>query len=347
MRIATTIDYAADFNAAVDRVVAMEAAGLDLVFVAEAYSFDAISQIGYLAAKTSRVQLATGIINVYSRSPALIAMTAAGCDYVSNGRFNLGLGASGAQVVEGFHAVPYDKPLARIRDTIEICRKVWRREVLTHDGAAVQVPLPAGHGTGLGKPLKLINHPVRSSIPIWWASLMDVAVETTAELADGWLPIFFIPERADRVWGDRLRAGSAKRSADLGPLEIAAGGTVAIGDDLPVEKMRDASRPHVALYVGGMGARGKNFYNDLAIRYGFGDAARTIQDLYLDGHKAEAAAAVPAEWVEQMNLIGPRSYVAERVAAFAEAGVTTLTVNLIGPDPIRTLEILRDICDSV
>jgi F420-dependent oxidoreductase-like protein len=347
MKISMLMNYVGDFRESARQVVELEKAGLDQVFVAEAYSYDAISQIGYLAAITDRVEIGTGIINVYSRTPALIAMTAAGLDYVSNGRMVLGLGASGPQVVEGFHGVAYDKPMTRIIETIEVCRKVWKRERLEYAGDAIQVPLPAGQGTGLGKPLKLINHPVRSEIPIWWASLMGKAVEKTAEVADGWLPILFHPERSDRVWGEQLKAGTAKRSSDLKPLEVAAGGIVAIGDDLPVDKILDMSRPMVALYVGGMGARGKNFYNDLAMRYGFEDEAREIQDLYLDGKKGEAAAAVPHDWIEKMNLVGPRSYVAERVAAFKEAGVTTLSVNVAGPGAVHTIEQLRDICDSV
>jgi F420-dependent oxidoreductase-like protein len=347
MKLSMLLNYAGGFKDAARQVVELEKAGLDTVFIAEAYSFDAISQVGYLAAITDRVQIGTGILNVYSRTPALLAMTAAGCDYVSDGRFILGLGASGPQVVEGFHAVPYDKPMTRIRETIEVCRKVWKREVLTYDGDALTIPLPPEQGTGLGKPLKLINHPVRADIPIWWASLMGKAVESTAELADGWLPIFFNPERWDRVWGDQIRAGVAKRSSDLPPLEIAAGGTVAIGDDIDIDKILDYGRPQVALYVGGMGARGKNFYNDVACRYGYEAEAKEIQDLYLDGHKAEAAAKVPRDWLEKMNLVGTRSQVAERVAAFKEAGVTTLSINPIGKDPVRTVEQLRDIVDSI
>jgi len=343
MRLSMQLNYAGGFKETVQQVRDLESAGLDIVWVAEAYSFDAISQMGYLAAKTERIEIGSGIINVYGRTPATVAMTFAGLDYVSEGRAICGLGASGPQVIEGFHGVPYTKPLARIRDYINVCRMVWRRDKLEYEGDTVQIPLPTGEGTGLGKPLKLINQPVRSTIPIWWASLMGNSVATTAELADGWLPIMFIPERADRVWGDDLRRGLAKRSPELGPLEIAAGGMVAIGDDLPVEQLRDIARPSVALYVGGMGARDKNFYNTIARRYGFEDEAAKIQDLYLDGKKEEAAGEVPAEWLEKSSLIGPRSYVAERVEAYKEAGVTVLSVNPVGGDPVKTIEQLRDI----
>jgi F420-dependent oxidoreductase-like protein len=349
MRLSMNLSYAGGFKESVQQIVDLEQAGLDIVWVPEAYSFDAISQMGYLAAKTDRIQIGSGIVNVFSRTPALMAMTFAGLDYVSDGRIICGLGASGPQVVEGFHGVPYEKPMQRIKEYIEICRRVWRREVLVYDGKTVQVPLPEGEGTGLGRPLKLINHPVRANIPIWWASLMGLSVAATAELADGWLPVMFIPERADRVWGDDLRAGLAKRSPDLGPLEISAGGIVAIGEDLvgdKADRIRDMARPSTALYVGGMGARGKNFYNDVARRYGFVDEAIEIQDLYLSGEKDAAAAKVPAEWLEKSSLVGPASYVAERVAAYKEAGVTVLSVSAAGPEAVKTIEQLRSIVDD-
>src|ERR671927_1186228 len=290
--------------------------------VAEVYTFDAISQLGYLAAVTERVELLSGILPIYSRTPALTAMTAAGLDFVSGGRFTLGLGASGPQVIEGWHGVPYDAPLQRTREIVEICRQVWRRERLVHEGTKYAIPLPPEQGTGLGKPLKLINTPVRDRIPVMLAALGPKNVEMAAEIAEAWEPIFFMPERAGTVWGDSLAAGKAKRDPALGDLQIVVGVSVAIGDD--VDPALEQVRPQLALYIGGMGARGKNFYNDLARRYGYEDEARTIQDLYLDGRKDEAAAAVPEELARAVSLVGPESYVAERVAAFREAGVTTL-----------------------
>jgi F420-dependent oxidoreductase-like protein len=343
MKLSMSLSYAGGFKEAAKQVVDLEKAGLDIVWVAEAYTFDAISQMGYLAAITDKVEIGSGIVNVYSRTPTLLGMTAAGLDYISEGRCILGLGASGPQVVEGFHGVPYEKPMARIKETIDVVRRVVRREVIDFHGQTIDIPLPEGQGTGLGKPLKLINRPVRDAVPIWWASLMGKSVAATAEVADGWLPVMFIPERADRVWGDDLRRGLAKRSPELGPLEISAGGMLAIGDDLPVEKIRDMGRPGTALYVGGMGARGKNFYNDVAVRYGFEQAAKDIQDLYLDGKKEEAAAKVPEEWLEKTSLVGSASYIKDRIAAYKEAGVTVLNVNPVGSDPVKAIDQLREI----
>jgi F420-dependent oxidoreductase-like protein len=348
MKLSMMINYSGDFHADVKRVQELEAAGLDVVWVPEAYSFDAVSQMGYLAAKTSRIEIGSGILNVFSRTATCMAQTAAGLDYVSEGRFILGLGASGPQVIEGFHGVPYDKPMPRIRDYINVCRMTWKREKVEYDGPTVKIPLPEGQGTGLGKSLKLINHPVRSNIPIFWASLMGLSVTATAEFADGWLPIFFDPEKFHSVWGDELKAGIAKRDPSLGQLQISAGGMVAIDDSLDAgaqHKILDMARPNVALYVGGMGARDKNFYNSICQKYGYVDEAIQIQDLYLSGKKDEAAAAVPSEMLENTNLVGPTSYIKERLAAYKEAGVTHLSVTPVGKDPVATVEKLRSMID--
>ncbi len=339
VRLALPLNYAASFKEAADQAVAFEKAGADIVWVAEAYGFDAPSQMGYLAAKTEHIQIGSGILPIYSRTPALLAQTAAGVDALSNGRAILGLGASGPQVIEGWHGVAYDRPLERTREIIGICRRVWRRETLANDGV-YQLPLPPGQGTGLGKPLKLLTRPVRDSIPIWVASLGPKNVEMTAELADGWLPTLFIPELAGSVWGDALARGAANRSPELGPLEIGAGSLVAVGDG--VEGLRDLARPSVALYVGGMGARGRNFYNSLVQRYGFEAEAARIQDLYLAGHKQEAAAAVPDELLEKTSLVGSEGYVKDRIEAFRDAGVTVLTVIPVDADPVRLIGRLKE-----
>ena len=343
------LSYAGGFKQAAADVTEMERAGLDLVWVAEAYGFDSPSLMGYLAALTERVEIGAAILPIYTRTPTLIAMTAAGIDALSDGRFHLGLGASGPQVIEGFHGVPYVNPLGRTREIVSICRDVWRREApLEHHGKYFTLPLPPAQGTGLGKPLKIIAHPVRPAIPVWIASLGEKNVSLTAEIADGWIPILFIPERAKDVWGDALAAGRAKRDPALGELMITAGGLLAIGEGEEIIALRELQRSMVALYVGGMGAKGKNFYNELAIRYGFEREAAEIQDLYLAGKKREAEAAVPAEFLELTTLCGPRSYVAERVAAFAEAGVTHLQVHPLaqpGQSAASLIETVRSMVD--
>ena len=327
MRIGMALPYDSGFEDAVASLADYEKAGLDIVFVAELYSFDAVSQLGYIAARTKTVGLASGILPIYTRTPALLAMTAAGLDMVSNGRFTLGIGTSGPQVIEGLHAVPYDAPIGRTREIIEICRTVWKREPLQHQGKHYTIPLPADQGTGLGKPLKIINKPVRERIPIFVAAIGPKNVEMAAEVAEGWEPVFFHPERAADVWGASLAAGKQRRDPSLPALDIVAQAPVAIGQNgTDVEHLIDLIRPMLALYIGGMGARGKNFYNDLAVRYGYEREAKEVQDLYLDGKKDEAAKAVPADLAKAMSLIGPEGYVKERLAAFREAGATTLNI---------------------
>ena len=339
MKIGMQIDYSGGFKESAQRVAELERAGLDIAWVAEAYGFDGPSFMGYLAALTERVTIAAGILPIYTRTPTLMAMTAAGLDALSDGRFILGLGASGPQVIEGFHGVKYDAPLGRTREIIEICRLIWKRERSVYDGRYYTLPLPAEKGTGLGKPLKIIAHPRRADIPIWIAALGPKNVEMTAEIADGWMPIFFLPDRANDVWGADLASGTSRRDPSLSSLEITAGGLVAIGDD--AASTVDLMRPMAALYIGGMGAKGRNFYNDLLCRYGWEAEAERIQDLYLDGKKDEAAALVPEEFLRLTNLCGPEGFVRERLAAFADAGVTVLNVQLVGGDPVATIDKLR------
>ena len=350
MKLSVMLNYAGDVKATADELGVLEKAGLDCVWVAEAYSYDAISMMGYLAAKTKKVEIGSAIVNVYSRTATLLAMTFAGLDYVSGGRINCGLGASGPQVIEGFHGVAYEKPMQRIKETMEVCRQVWKREVIDYHGKTIDIPLPKGEGTGLGKPLKLINHPVRDSIPLWWASLKGLSVEATAELADGWIPVFYIPEKADLVWGDALALGRKKRSSAMAPLQIIAGGAVLIteAEDL-ITRTLDAGRPQAALYVGGMGARGKNFYNDIMSAYGWEGEAKSIQDLYLDGKKAEAAAALPRDYLAAGALVGPLGHVKERLAAYKEAGVTHLQMGLGGSldHKLKTVETIRALVDDI
>ncbi|OBK89567.1 LLM class F420-dependent oxidoreductase [Mycobacterium sp. 1165178.9] len=339
MRIGIALNYSGGFHEAVDRVVELEKSGIEVAVVAEAYAFDAISQLGYLAAKTNTVELASGVLPIYIRTPSLLAMTAAGLDYVSDGRFRLGIGTSGPQVIEGFHGVPFDAPIGRTREIVEICRKVWRRERVRYDGKHYQLPLPADRGTGLGKSLQLINHPVRERIPVSIAALGPKNVELTAEIAEGWQPVFYLPDKAASIWGESLAAGAAKRDRTLGPLDVMVHASLAIGDD--VDDRLAWVKPQLGLYIGGMGAKGHNFYHNLATRYGFGEVADRIQELYLSGRKQEAIDAVPDELVRGMSLIGPPGYVAERMAAFAEAGVTTLLVNPLAADRAESMRFVE------
>jgi F420-dependent oxidoreductase-like protein len=341
MRIGMPLSYSGGFKDTIDELADYEKAGLDIVYVPEAYSFDAVSQLGFIAARTQRLEIASGILQLYTRTPSLTAMTAAGLDYVSDGRFTLGIGASGPQVIEGFHGVPYHAPLARTREIVEICRKIWRREKLVHDGKHYPLPLPAEQGTGLGKPLKLINQPVRERIPIMIAAIGPKNVAMAAEIAEAWEPIFFVPERAQAVWGESLAAGNAQRDASLPALDVVAQAPLAIGEGL--DELLDSIRPQLALYIGGMGAKGRNFYHELACRYGYEAEANTIQDLYLDGKKAEAAAHVPRDLLVKTSLIGPDSHVRERLAALKESGVSTLNVTPLAGSPDERVRLIERI----
>jgi F420-dependent oxidoreductase-like protein len=344
MRIGMQLSYGGGFAETVAELTEYEKAGLDIVFVPEAYSFDAVSQLGFIAARTERLQIASGILQMYTRTPALTAMTAAGLDYVSGGRFTLGIGASGPQVIEGFHGVPYTAPLGRTRELVEICRMVWRRERLDYQGRHYQIPLPPQLGTGLGKPLKLINQPIRERIPVVIAAMGPKNVALAAEIAEGWQPIFYLPERAAQVWGDSLAEGRAKRDVSLGDLDVVVTAALAITDDRDVaEGLIDDLRPMLALYIGGMGARGRNFYHDLACRFGFQAAADLIQDRYLAGDKAAAAAAVPEELVRGSSLIGPAGYIRERLAMLRASGATTLTVTPLAPTAAARIHSIEQI----
>ncbi len=338
MKLSTGVGYTGDPKKSATRAKDLEAAGIDMIWVAELYSFDAVSILGYLAAHTERMELGTSIMPMYSRTPTLIAMTAAGLDAVSGGRFVLGLGASGPQVIEGWHGVPFDKPLTRTREIIDICRLVWKRERVVYNGDAYTLPLPEEQGTGLGKPLKIINHPVRDDIPVYIASLGPKNVQLTAEIADGWLPAFFHPDKARDVFGSDLEIGTKLRDPSRPPLEIVAGGAIGICDEDTAKKIRNGARAGTALYVGGMGAKGRNFYNNVFRRYGYEQEAEQIQNLYLDGKKDEAAALVPDDYLQATSLVGDEGYVRERIQAYKAAGVTRLSVNPIGDDPLKLIE---------
>jgi F420-dependent oxidoreductase-like protein len=320
VKLGVIINYSTDFLEAVEEVRLFEANGLDVVAVPEAYAFDAPTQLGYLAAVTSTVTLVSSVMPIYSRTPALTAMTAAGADRLSGGRFQLGLGSSGPQVIEGLHGVDFNAPLGRTREIIEICRLLWRGEKSNYNGRHYQLPLDGG--TGLGRPLALIQKPLRSEIPILLAAIGPKNVELAAEVADGWQPLFFHPERHEEIWGESLARGSEKRDGERGVLDIHVqvpliGG----GVDSPAFM---AAKSHYALYIGGMGAPERNFYFQLATRYGYSREAKQIQQLFLSGAKTEAAQMVPDELVVEMSLIGPHSQMAAQLEKFEAAGVGTI-----------------------
>jgi F420-dependent oxidoreductase-like protein len=305
-----------------------ERLGFDSVWVAEAWGTDAVSVLGWLAARTERIKLGSAIMQIPGRSPANTAMTAATLDLLSGGRFLLGLGTSGPQVVEGWHGQPWGKPLGKTREYVQIVRAALSRQVVEHHGDHYRIPWDGPGATGLGKPLKLMLRPLRAAIPIYLAALGPKNVALAAEIADGWLPIFVDPERFEDAFGPSL--------AEAPPnFEIAATASVLVGDD--VEALRDALRPHVALYVGGMGAKGRNFYNALVRRYGWEDEAERIQELYLAGKQREAIAAVPDALVDAVALVGPKERIAERLEAWRETPVTTLVLGTPQPEALQTL----------
>jgi F420-dependent oxidoreductase-like protein len=347
MKLSSALMYAGNPRDAADQVGALEKAGLDTIWVAEAYGFDSPTLMGYLAAKTETIDIGSAILNVYSRTPGALLQTAAGLDNVSGGRAILGLGASGPQVIEGFHGVPYANPLGRTREIIALIRSGLRREPLAHEGTFT-VPLTKEQGavTGLGKPLKLLVTPERSSIPIYIAALGEKSVAGAAEYADGWIPFLYHPERASTVWGEALAKGTAKRQEGLAPLEVVAGGMAAIGEGPETKALLDFARPLYALYIGGMGARSKNFYNTLFRQYGYEKEAEEIQNLYLDGKKKEAEAAIPLDFLEATNLVGPESYVRERIEAYRESGVTNLQIMPAADDPAALVTTMKELINA-
>ncbi len=339
MKLAINIGYSgAQMRLPLELVLNVERMGYDSVWTAEAYGSDAVTPLAYLAAKTTRIKLGTGIMQIPGRTPAMCAMTMSTLDALSGGRALVGLGLSGPQVVEGWHGVPYGKPAARTREYVEILRKIWARdEPVAYDGTEYQLPYKGPGATGLGKPLKSILH--GRQLPVYLATMGPVNIRNTAELADGWLPIWFSPKQM-HLFQPALdegfkRAGNGKSMKDF---DIAAGCTVAVGDD--VKALLAAMKPNLALYMGGMGAKDKNFHNEMAVKYGYVEAAARIQELYLAGRKQEATDAVPDELCDEMSLVGPEARIRERFRAWEDAGVSTMLVQATQP---QALELMAEI----
>ncbi len=324
MKLALTLNYSgARMALDMDAILELERFGYDSVWSAESYGSDAVTPAAWIAARTTRIHVGTGIMQMAARTPAATAMTAMTLDALSGGRFRLGLGVSGPQVVEGWHGQAFGKPLQRTREYVEIVRAIFRREApLAHRGTYYQIPYAGGDATGLGKPLRSILHG-RAGLPIYLAAVGPKNVALAAEIADGWIPTIFSARRAPmfREWLAEgfARAGRSGEDFDVMPMV-----SVVVGDD--VDACRRPVKAKLALYVGGMGARGRNFYNDIARRYGYEAAAKTTQDLYLAGRKAEAEAAVPDAFVDEVALCGPRERIRERLGEWRGAGVTTLMV---------------------
>ena len=325
------------FSEAVALTQQAEALGYDSVWAPEAYGTDAISILGALAARTDRIRLGTGIVNVFSRTPALLAQTAATLDMISNARFILGLGTSGHQVISGWHGLPFDQPVVRVREAVAIIRQVLRRERLEFQGEVFKLDMG----------LKILAHPVRPAVPIFLATLTPAGLRLTGEVADGWIPTLFSADHFD-VFRPHLEAGARAAGRTIESLEIAPHMPVVIDDDR--SRARDALKPWAALYIGGMGSRQKNFYNELVGRYGFEAEAHTIQDLYLTGKKLEAIRSVPDALIDAIGIAGPAGYVEERLRAWEAAGVTMLLASIEAKthaDRLRTIELLATVASAV
>jgi F420-dependent oxidoreductase-like protein len=313
--------------------------GYDVVWAAEAYGSDSPSMLAWIAGQTERIGLGAAVMQIPARSPATTAMTAATIDALSGGRFRLGLGVSGPQVSEGWHGVPFAKPLARTREYVAIVRKAIAREPVAYDGEHYRLPLPGG----AGKPLRLGFHPPRDRIPIYLAAVGPKNLELAGEIADGWLAVFFAPDAAGEYL-QHIERGRSKSGQGLTGFDVAPSVPVVISDHL--DGAADVIRPYAALYVGGMGSREQNFYNQLAVRMGYADAARTVQDLYLDRKVQEAAAAVPREFIERTSLIGNRRQITERIRQYAAAGVGTLSISPYAGDVDSGIATLRTVAEA-
>lgn len=334
MRLGLNIGYSGSkIELPMDLILEADNLGYYVVWTSEAYGSDAITPLAWIGALTKQIKLGSAIMQMPARTPAMTAMTAITLDQLSGGRMIAGLGLSGPQVVEGWHGKPYGKPLGKTREYVDILRKIFaREEPLTHSGSHYEIPYQGDDATGLGKPLKSIIHG-RANLPIYIASIGPKNVELTAEIADGWLPIFFMPEHYNDSFQANVDSGFAKANKTGEDFDIAPSVPVIIHDN--IDMARNQLRAQLALYVGGMGSKNKNFYNDLAVRYGFEEAATNIQDLYLSGQKIEAMQAVPDELIDAVALVGSKDRVKDRLQIWKESPVTTLNVQTNDIETIR------------
>jgi F420-dependent oxidoreductase-like protein len=329
-----------DVSSYVTLARAAESLGYDVLWAAEAYGSDSPTLLSYLAAQTSSIGVGAAVMQIPARTPAMTAMTAASLDLLSGGRFRLGLGVSGPQVSEGWHGVRFDEPLARTREYVDIVRMALRRETVRYDGEVFTLPLPDGPG----KALRLAVHPARDRIPLYLAAVGPRNLELTGEIADGWLAIFFSPEYGDHLLAS-IHNGQRRADREGAAFDVAATVPVSLGDD--IEACAEPIRGYAALYIGGMGSREQNFYNALARRMGYEQAAEEIQELFLARKHRAAMAAVPFQLIDRTSLLGPPGRVIERLQAFAAAGVTTLNVSLFESDSAKAVATLRSVADAL
>lgn len=336
MRLGLNIGYSAGkIELPIELVQEADRLGVHAVWAAEAYGSDAVTPLAWLGALTKQIKLGTAIMQMPGRTPANAAMTAMTLNQLSGGRFLMGLGLSGPQVVEGWHGASYQRPLTRSREYVAIVRKIFRREErLTYDGKLYQIPYQGEDATGLGKPLKSTLH-AEPNIPIYLAAIGPKNVELAAEIADGWLPIFFSPGKFEAAYGMHIEAGLQKSGRQLADFDIAPSVSVVVIDNPEVGY--NMLRPMLALYIGGMGAKGRNFYTDLAARYGYETEAADIQELYLSGRKGEAMMKVPAALIDEVALVGPKERIKERLQPWIDSPVTTMNLMIYNMQALHTM----------
>jgi len=343
MRLGLSLGYQTAWSTPADHLALAQEAdrlGFSVVWAAEAYGSDSPSMLAWIAGQTTRVDVGSAVMQIPARTPAMTAMTAATIDTLSGGRFRLGLGVSGPQVSEGWHGVRFGRPLARTREYVDIVRAALARKTVEYDGEFYTLPLPGGPG----KALKLGFHPIREDVPIYLAAVGPRNLELAGEIADGWLAVFFSPDHSAEHLG-HIAAGRAKVDKGVAGFDVVPSVPIVVGDD--VAMCAEPVRWYAALYVGGMGSREQNFYNQLAIRLGYGDAAREVQDLYLAKRQRDAAAAVPVEFIDRTSLLGPAERIADGLRAYAEAGVTTLSVTLFAGGVEESVATLRTVAEAL